>query len=325
MSRFVQIAQQVGELVERKNAAYGNSFAKAGEFLRLLYPNGVQPDQMEDSLLLVRVFDKCMRIATDKDALGEDPWADILGYALLALSRMPEQPTQAAKRDDNSGQFLAQSLEVKFWAKVDKRGSDDCWEWLGKRDAHGNGLLTIYLPRPCQLLARRVSWELKNGPIPPGTIVYSPCSNTGCVNPDHLLNGTQADSMKQMRSKGRGSGNPKKRLGESNGSAILTAEKVRQIRAQYRPRVVTQPMLAKQYGVSVHTIAAVLRGHIWQHVGELVEMRTQKEKHVAPNAGVSPSVPKRGMHANRKARRRQVLQRRVPDERLSRSQGPQAC
>ncbi len=91
MSRFVQIAQQVGELVEQKNAAYGNSFAKAGEFLRLLYPNGVQPEQMEDSLLLVRVFDKCMRIATAKDALGEDPWADICGYALLALSRSPKE------------------------------------------------------------------------------------------------------------------------------------------------------------------------------------------------------------------------------------------
>ena len=91
MSRFTEIAQHIGELVERKNAAYGNSFAKAGEFLRLLYPLGVQPEQMDDALLLVRVFDKCMRIATAKNAFGENPWSDILGYALLALSVSPKE------------------------------------------------------------------------------------------------------------------------------------------------------------------------------------------------------------------------------------------
>lgn len=34
-------------------------------------------------LAIVRVFDKMMRIATDKDAFGEDPWRDIAGYAIL--------------------------------------------------------------------------------------------------------------------------------------------------------------------------------------------------------------------------------------------------
>jgi hypothetical protein len=34
-------------------------------------------------LLLVRIFDKQMRIATDADALGESPFADISGYGIL--------------------------------------------------------------------------------------------------------------------------------------------------------------------------------------------------------------------------------------------------
>lgn len=82
---FASLAASVAELVETKNKAYGSSFAKCNEFLKLLYPNGVPPEKYGDMLTIVRVFDKLMRIATDKDALGESPWQDITGYALLAL------------------------------------------------------------------------------------------------------------------------------------------------------------------------------------------------------------------------------------------------
>ena len=64
MSRFLPIAQQIGELVERKNAAYGSSFEKSGPALRLLFPAG----------------------ATDRDALGESPYRDIAGYGILGAA-----------------------------------------------------------------------------------------------------------------------------------------------------------------------------------------------------------------------------------------------
>ncbi len=32
---------------------------------------------------MIRILDKCFRIATHRDALGEDPWQDVAGYALL--------------------------------------------------------------------------------------------------------------------------------------------------------------------------------------------------------------------------------------------------
>src|SRR5579884_2063752 len=83
---FRAIAQQIGELVEQKNAAYGNSFAKTGEFLGLLYPNGILPEQYGDALLITRIFDKLQRIATDRDALGESPYRDIAGYGILGAS-----------------------------------------------------------------------------------------------------------------------------------------------------------------------------------------------------------------------------------------------
>lgn len=86
---FLQIATEIGTLVDEKNKAYGDSFAKTGEFLRLLYPDGIPPEKYGDALCLVRMWDKMKRIATDKDALGESPYRDIAGYALLGI-RMTE-------------------------------------------------------------------------------------------------------------------------------------------------------------------------------------------------------------------------------------------
>jgi len=86
VSRFLEIGTEIGALVQEKNAAYGSSFAKCGDFMRLLYPNGIEASQMEDALLLVRIFDKLQRIATDRDALGESPYRDIAGYGILGAS-----------------------------------------------------------------------------------------------------------------------------------------------------------------------------------------------------------------------------------------------
>ena len=78
-------AQAVADLVIEKQKAYGDSFGKSGQIIKILYPNGIPLDKVEDALTVVRVIDKLFRIATDKDALGESPWRDIMGYALLAV------------------------------------------------------------------------------------------------------------------------------------------------------------------------------------------------------------------------------------------------
>lgn len=86
---FETLGEEIGALVDKKNKAYGNSFDKCGKFLQLLYPNGTPSDEdsLADMLCLVRIFDKMIRIATDKDAFGESPYGDITGYGLLGLRR----------------------------------------------------------------------------------------------------------------------------------------------------------------------------------------------------------------------------------------------
>ena len=84
---FKELASTIGALVDEKNAAYGNSFAVSGEFLKLLYPKGINPEQYTDALLLVRMFDKMMRIANKKDAFSESPYQDLAGYSILGVAK----------------------------------------------------------------------------------------------------------------------------------------------------------------------------------------------------------------------------------------------
>jgi len=86
-SPFERIAREIGALVAEKNRAYGDSFARSGEIMRVLYPNGIRPDQYDDALGVIRVIDKLFRIATDRDALGESPWRDVAGYGVLGAAR----------------------------------------------------------------------------------------------------------------------------------------------------------------------------------------------------------------------------------------------
>lgn len=81
------LALEIGELVEQKQEAYGDSFGKSGAVMRILYPNGIALEQIDDALCVVRILDKLFRIATDRDALGESPYRDIAGYALLGAVR----------------------------------------------------------------------------------------------------------------------------------------------------------------------------------------------------------------------------------------------
>ncbi len=87
MYDYIRLGAEIGDLVARKQTAYGDSFGQSGAIMKILYPNGISSDQLEDALAIVRILDKLFRIATDKDALGESPYRDIAGYGLLGAAR----------------------------------------------------------------------------------------------------------------------------------------------------------------------------------------------------------------------------------------------
>lgn len=86
-STYETLGAEIGRLVQEKQAAYGSSFQKAGDIMRILYPEGISPEKMDDALTIVRMLDKMFRIASDKDAFGESPYRDLAGYSLLGAKR----------------------------------------------------------------------------------------------------------------------------------------------------------------------------------------------------------------------------------------------
>lgn len=56
-----------------------------------------------------------------------------------------------------------QSMDDRFWSKVDRSGV--CWLWTGKLNNRGYGLFRIDHRMTC---AHRVSYELTIGAIPDG-------------------------------------------------------------------------------------------------------------------------------------------------------------
>ena len=87
---YVEIGEAIGKLVMTKQAAYGDSFSKSGEVMRILWPGGIPPERLTEALAMVRVIDKLFRIATNaSDPMGESPWQDVAGYAILMCGMEP--------------------------------------------------------------------------------------------------------------------------------------------------------------------------------------------------------------------------------------------
>lgn len=154
---------------------------------------------------------------------------------------------------------MRKTLEERFWEKVDKKGSDECWEWVACLVA-GYGL---FGGDQKVEMAHRVSWKLHYGLIPNGLCVLHRCDNPPCVNPVHLFLGTHADNMRDRDQKGRGKVPDQK--GEANSGAKLTAEDVREIRRRIGNGE-KQQALADEFDVVQPSISHIIHGRTWRHV-----------------------------------------------------------
>jgi len=87
VNKLTEIGFEVGELVNKKQKAYGDSFGRSGECLRQMFPEGINPEQYDDLLTIARILDKLFRIANNPSAFEENPYQDIVGYGLLGMKR----------------------------------------------------------------------------------------------------------------------------------------------------------------------------------------------------------------------------------------------
>lgn len=170
----------------------------------------------------------------------------------------------------------AQPVEKRFWSKINKNGSNGCWEWLDKVDFDGYGRFTVGSlvdnTKKC-VRAHRFSYELSNGSIPKGLLVCHKCDNRKCVNPDHLFLGTQKDNVNDAIAKNRFVFNTKYLTpdkfcfysGERNPQAKLSNEDVVEIRNLSASGWSTKS-LSHKFNVSTYTITEVVRKKRFRNV-----------------------------------------------------------
>ena len=158
---------------------------------------------------------------------------------------------------------------VNFWYRVDRKGEDECWPWMGPvsvaakgQQPYGRidvfGFKGVYVHRVAYWLANGGELNLRKER---DSLIRHSCDNTICCNPRHLLPGTHLDNMRDKVERGR---QPSLK-GPRGPRAKLTADDVREIR-KLSAQKATRKELAEKFGVSIQTIKAVRSGRHYSDV-----------------------------------------------------------
>lgn len=198
------------------------------------------------------------------------------------------QPTPIAKRTDTrAGQIKGQPIrfisghqfkvrtilppEERFWAKVDKRGPDECWLWLAASDQHGYG---TFWTGERLIKAHRFAYKLAHGDFDDALDCLHKCDRPPCCNPTHLFLGTAQDNVDDMLSKGRYS----KVKGEDASNAMYSNEQVRQFREEYAKCGMTVIAYAIFKRVPYEVMRNIIRGNTYKTDNQEFEARTRVSK-----------------------------------------------
>lgn len=76
------------------------------------------------------------------------------------------------------------SVAERFWSKVGRRGSSECWPWLGRVHKRGYGVFALDGRR--RVGAHVFAFELSGGSVAAGYHVHHDCEARLCCNPAHM-------------------------------------------------------------------------------------------------------------------------------------------
>ena len=150
---------------------------------------------------------------------------------------------------------LTPGQQEHFWALVDVRETDECWNWMGYVLESGYGQMKVNYKN---YRVHRLAYWLIHQCQPDELLVCHTCDNRQCCNPRHLFLGTNSDNSRDMVVKGRVA----HQLGITHGNAKLTESQVRFI----RDCGVSPSSLSKLFSVCCATICMIRSRHIWSHL-----------------------------------------------------------
>jgi len=122
-----------------------------------------------------------------------------------------------------------------------------CWTWTGSLMSSGYGQFWL---KGKIMGAHRASYILHVGDIAEGNVIMHTCDKKLCINPSHLMQGTQQQNIDDMHKKGRACVNEKHYL------CKVTSEDVQKIKDDER----THQTIANSYGLSRSYVTQLKQG-----------------------------------------------------------------
>lgn len=165
----------------------------------------------------------------------------------------------------NKMQFASTALQIadNFWAsykevKIIHPQTDEtfvCWEWQRYVTKWGYGQVQVNGRLEG---AHRYAWMLSTGKsIPNKMNVLHKCDNRRCINPDHLMIGTQSENIKQAVQRGRFI--PPIFSGENHPAAMVTDKQRSAIRDIYFNKKLNQREISELCGIRQTTVSYIVR------------------------------------------------------------------
>lgn len=152
---------------------------------------------------------------------------------------------------------------ARYLAKVDQRGTADCWPWTGAKSGPEGDRPHIRIQNRTYI-ATRIGWLITHGVFPDHDVCHT-CDVPDCMNPAHWFDGTHDENMADAAKKGRmaskANGRWTPRQVKPPAKAKLTAEQVLAIRASTAPYV-----LGKSFGITKGTVLGILKRETWKHL-----------------------------------------------------------
>lgn len=154
----------------------------------------------------------------------------------------------------------------RFLNNVPKESIDKCWNWKGTINSSGYGVISEYGRKGKKKYAHRISWEFYNNKKIPmrseyhGGVIMHTCDNRKCVNPNHLVLGTQKENVQDMINKGRkvityieGSKHHNTSINEEIAEKVFLAEGL------YKK-------IAEKYNCTLAVVKGIKNRKTWRHV-----------------------------------------------------------
>jgi hypothetical protein len=135
-------------------------------------------------------------------------------------------------------------VQLRFWARVQRGEPQDCWPFEGAKDQDGYGQFMIDRRNH---RAHRVALLIDGRPVPAGMVTRHTCGVRECVNPAHLIAGTQAENIQDAVD--AGTFNPPR----------LPRAVVDRVLELYEPRVVGYAAVASIVGISKTQVARIVK------------------------------------------------------------------